>query len=230
MSSEIFTSLLGIIVISLILSGDNAIVLAMATLRLPTEQRKKAIFWGTLGSVILCIVLIMVVAILLRLPYIRAVGGVLLAWIGIKLLAGDEEGDPENEPENIVATVKTIIIADLLMSMNNVLPVAGLSWGNIGLLIAMLLLSSPLVIWGSNLLSNLMRRWKWLVFLGAGLIGFAATEMILKEPYLNSLVSHPIIRYSSGIIVGICIVILGHLKSKKDSHEINRDVLSPRKE
>ena len=230
MSLDVFASLLGILVINLILSWGNAIVIVTATLRLPTPQRKRAIFWGTLGAIILRIVFTTVAAIPLLLPYIRSVGGLLLAWIGIKLLSEDEGGDPENAHGSMVASAKTIIIADLLMSYDNVLPVAGLSQENITLLIALLLLSSPLVIWGSYLLSNLMRRWKGLVFVGVGLIGFVAAELILKEPYLESLVSHPLVRYSTGIIVGICIVILGYLKLKKDIHELNRDVLTPKKE
>ncbi|MHB1652486.1 MAG: TerC family protein [Desulfitobacteriaceae bacterium] len=214
MEISIFRALLSIIVINIILSGDNALVIAMATLRLQSKQRKRAIFWGTFGAVALRVILTAMAAILLTVPYIQAVGGILLTWIAVKLLAEDEREDEKEAPGSMGAAIKTIIIADFLMSLDNVLAVAGASEGNIFLLIIGLLLSIPLVVWGSTFLSSLMRKWPWLIALGAGLLGWTAGEMLLKEPYLAFFKGNLILEYLFPAVLAIGVVITGYRLGK----------------
>ena len=215
MDLAFFSALLSIIIINIVLSGDNAVVIAMATLRLETRQRKKAIFWGTFGAVGLRVALTAVAAMLLTVPYIQAVGGFLLTWIAVKLLAEDESGEDKEAPGSMAQAIRTIIIADFLMSLDNVLAVAGASGGNLPLLIIGLMLSIPLVVWGSTFLSQLMRKWPWLVGLGAGLLGFTAGEMLLKEPYLKFLAENPILEYLIPGLFAVGVIGIGTWKGKK---------------
>jgi len=212
-------ALLSIIAINLVLSGDNAVVIAMSTLRLEPGHRKKAIFWGTFGAVALRVVLTMVAAMLLTVPFLQAVGGLLLSWIAVKLLADDEKREEKEAPSSMAQAIKTIIIADFLMSLDNVLAVAGAARGNVFLLIAGLLLSIPLVVWGSAFLSKLMRKWPWLVALGAGLLGWTAGEMLLSEPYLKFFRTYPILEYLVPAAIAIAVVVIGHRISKKKEEQ-----------
>lgn len=210
-----FSSLASIVLINLVLSGDNAVVIAMATLRLESKQRKLAIFWGTFGAVALRIVLTAVAALLLTIPYIQAVGGLLLTWIAVKLLQGDEEHDDKEAPESMAGAIKTIVVADFLMSLDNVLAVAGASGGNLLLLVLGLLLSIPLVIWGSTLISSLMRRWSWLIYVGAGLIGWTAGEMLLKEPYFKALSGYHWLQYAIPVGLTAIVLLIGHRRKRR---------------
>lgn len=215
MELGLVASLVSIMVINLVLSGDNAVVIAMATLRLQPEQRKRAIFWGTFGAVFLRVVLTAVAAMLLAVPYIQAIGGLLLTWIAVKLLAEDEEGEGKDAPESLPEAIRTIIFADLLMSLDNVLAVAGASGGNLFLLVTGLLLSIPLVIWGSTFLSELMQRWPWLVVAGAGLLGWTAGEMVLKEPYLAFLREIVFLEYLIPGVLAVGVIVIGTMVAKR---------------
>lgn len=212
-------ALLSIIIINMVLSGDNAVVIAMATLRLEPGQRKKAIFWGTFGAVALRVALTAIAAMLLTIPFIQAIGGLLLTWIAVKLLADDESGQEKEAPGSMAQAIKTIIIADFLMSLDNVLAVAGAARGNVPLLIVGLLLSIPLVVWGSTFLSSLMRKWPWLVGLGAGLLGWTAGEMLLNEPYLKFLTENPVFEYLIPGLLAVGVVIMGYKISKKTEQD-----------
>ncbi len=225
MDLAFFSALLSIIIINIVLSGDNAVVIAMATLRLEPKQRKKAIFWGTFGAVALRVVLTAIAAMLLTVPYIQAIGGLLLTWIAVKLLAEDKSGEDKEAPGSMAEAIRTIIIADFLMSLDNVLAVAGASGGNLPLLIVGLMLSIPLVVWGSTFLSQLMRKWPWLVGLGAGLLGFTAGEMLLKEPYLKFLTENPILEYLIPGLFAVGVIGIGYWKGKKKekNEEAGRD-------
>ena len=225
MDLAFFSALLSIIIINIVISGDNAVVIAMATLRLEPKQRKKAIFWGTFGAVGLRVALTAIAAVLLTVPYIQAVGGLLLTWIAVKLLAEDESGEDKEAPGSMAEAIRTIIIADFLMSLDNVLAVAGASGGNLPLLIIGLILSIPLVVWGSTFLSQLMRKWPWLVGLGAGLLGFTAGEMLLKEPYLKFLTENPIFEYLIPGLFAVGVIGIGYWKGKKKEkkEEAGRD-------
>lgn len=204
-------SILSITLMDLVLSGDNAVVIALATLRLGEKERKNAIFWGTFGAVALRISLTSIAVLLLTIPFVQAVGGLLLSWIAVKLLLGEEEKSEVKEAESLREAIRTIIIADFLMSLDNVLAVAGASNGNILLLILGLLISIPLVVFGSTLLSNLMKKWPWLVSLGAGLLGYTAGEMLLNDSYFHFLTKISILDYLIPGVLGAGVVILGNL-------------------
>lgn len=204
-------SILSITLMDLVLSGDNAVVIALATLRLGENERKKAIFWGTFGAVALRVTLTTIAVLLLSIPFVQAVGGLLLAWIAVKLLLGEEEKEEVKEASSLREAIQTIIIADFLMSLDNVLAVAGASHGDIYLLIFGLLISIPIVVFGSTLLSNLMKKWSWLVSLGAGLLGYTAGEMLLNDSYFHYLTQITILDYLIPGVLGLGVVIVGNL-------------------
>ncbi|OPX90042.1 MAG: Integral membrane protein TerC family protein [Pelotomaculum sp. PtaB.Bin104] len=177
-TQEFLAGLLTICVVNLVLSGDNAVVIALASRNLPAKQRKLAIFWGSAGAIILRVVLTIVAVMLLKVPYLQTVGGLLLVWIGIKLLVEEEGEDDMEASSNMMTAIKTIIIADLIMSLDNVLAVAAASKGNYTLLIIGLAISVPIIIVGSQLLVWLMNKFPAFVYIGAGLIAWTAGEMI----------------------------------------------------
>jgi len=176
---EFFTGLLTICIINLVLSGDNAVVIALASRNLPPKHRTTAIVWGSIAAIALRVGLTIVAVILLQIPFLRTAGGALLIYIGVKLLT-DEEGDDDKmeASSNIATAIKTIVIADLVMSLDNVLAVAAASNGNIVLLIIGLAISVPIIIVGSQLLVWVMKKIPVFVYIGAGLIAYTAGEMI----------------------------------------------------
>ncbi|KSU81997.1 TerC family protein [Fictibacillus enclensis] len=177
---NLLVNLLEILLINIVLSGDNAVVIALACRNLEERHRNKAIFFGTFGAVFLRVVLTFVAVYLLKIPFLNFVGGLLLLWIAIKLLKGEEEGDIEAN-SSLSGAIKTIIIADLVMSLDNIVAVAGAANGNIVLIILGLIISIPLIIWGSQLLMKIMTRFPIIIILGAALLGYTAGEMMLKD-------------------------------------------------
>src|SRR6478735_3005724 len=169
---------LQIIVINILLSGDNAVVIALACRNLPAQQRRWGIIWGAVGAIVLRIVLTFFAVQLLELPYLKIVGGALLLWIGVKLIAEDEGDGPDiKASDRLFAAVKTVIVADLVMSIDNVLAVAAAAKGSLVLLIFGLVVSIPLVIVGAQLIMKLIERLPWLVIAGGGLLGYIAGEI-----------------------------------------------------
>ncbi|HEX9397051.1 MAG TPA: TerC family protein [Burkholderiales bacterium] len=184
-----------IIGVNVVLSGDNAVVIALAARSLPTRQRKQAILWGAGAAVILRIILTIFAVKLLMLPWLKIVGGLLLFWIGIKLLV-PEEDDPEiNASEHLLTAIKTILIADLVMSLDNVIAVAAAAGGSLTLLILGLAISIPLVVFGATLLVTLMDRFPIIITVGAGLIGWVAGEMLVTDPALAGWLTSAGIRF-----------------------------------
>lgn len=170
-----------IILVNLVLSGDNAIVIALACRNLQPQLQKKAVFWGSFGAIGLRVILTFVAVWLLHISFVQLIGGILLLWIAVKLLAGEEEGDDINGGSSLREAIKTIIIADLVMSLDNVVAVAGAANGDIVLILIGLAISIPLIIWGSQLLMRLMHRFPVIVTLGAALLGYTAGEMIMGD-------------------------------------------------
>ena len=187
--SGVWWAALGSIVLAnIVLSGDNAVVIAMAARRLPDSQRNKAIFWGSAAAIVMRIILTLVAIQLLALPYLKIVGAILLVYIGVQLLAegGDEEeGEHKEVKDGMMAAVRTILIADLVMSLDNVIAVAAAAKGNTALLIIGLAVSIPLIIFGSTLLMKVMDRFPIIITLGAALLGFLAGEMLATDPALK---------------------------------------------
>lgn len=172
-----------IILIDIVLSGDNAVVIALACRNLSPEQRKKGIFWGVAGAVSLRVVLTIFAALVMNLPWLKLVGGLLLVWIAVKLmLPEDEEGHDIEASANLWGAVKTIVVADFVMSLDNVIGVAGAAQGSLVLLLFGLAVSIPLIVWSSQVILRWMERWPWIVLLGAGLLGYVAGQMILTDP------------------------------------------------
>jgi len=182
----VWTSLLQILVLDLLLGGDNAVVIAMACRRLPVERRRQAIWAGMAGAVVLRIVLLFFAMHLLALAWLKLAAGVLLLWIGVRLIASPEE-DPRavDGGTHLLAAIKTIIIADAVMSLDNVLAVAAAGRGNLYLVGAGVLLSIPLIIFGSRVVLALMERFPVIVTLGGGLIGWIALSLALSDPVLE---------------------------------------------
>jgi len=175
-----------IILINIVLSGDNAVVIALAARSLPRRQQKLAIFWGAGAAVVLRIVLTVVAVELLRYPYLKIVGAFLLFWIAIKLLLPEDGNDGEVESSsNLMAAIKTILIADLVMSLDNVIAVAAAARGNDVLLVLGLAISIPLVVVGATVLMKLMERWPIIITIGAGLLGWVAGEMLVTDPVVK---------------------------------------------
>jgi YjbE family integral membrane protein len=183
---EFWVALAQIIMINIVLSGDNAVVIALACRALPPAQQKKAILFGSVGAILLRIVLTFFAVMLLGLPYLKLIGAGLLLWIGVGLLKGDDgEGELEGH-SNLAAAIKTIIVADLVMSLDNVIGVAAAAKGSLPLLIIGLVISIPLIIYGSTLILKLMGRFPVIITIGAGLLGWVAGEMAVSDPSISS--------------------------------------------
>ena len=216
---EFWLGLLKIIWINIILSGDNAVVIALAARSLPPEQQKKAVLFGSGAAVVLRIVLTVVAAQLLALPYLQLVGGALLLWIGIQLLGDHHEGEGEaKEYGSLMAAVRTILIADLVMSLDNVIAVAAAAKGSMVLLILGLAISIPLVIFGSTLMIRLMERFPIVVTFGAGLIGWVGGETIISDNVLVSTVEGAHWLHYAGPALGAALVLgIGTLLARRGS-------------
>jgi YjbE family integral membrane protein len=180
-----FSGLFSIIVINLILSGDNAVVIALAVRSLPRSQRVKGIAFGSAAAVLLRVVLTFFAAQMLQISFLKIIGGVLIAWIAVKLFL-EEEGSQKHKESvaGFMQAIRIILVADLIMSLDNVLAVAAASKGNLFLLIFGLALSIPIVVGTSTLLSRLMDRYPFIIFLGSALLGKVAGEMIITDPVL----------------------------------------------
>ena len=187
MDSVFWLALLQIIGINIVLSGDNAVVIALAARSLPPKQQKQAVMLGSGAAVVMRIILTIVAVELLRLPYLKLVGAVLLLWIGIQLLIPHEEegGGADKANAGMGAAVRTILLADLVMSLDNVIAVAAAAKGSMVLLVSGLLISIPLVVFGSTYLMKFMERWPVIVTIGAGLLGWVAGEMAIGDPLVK---------------------------------------------
>ena len=210
-----WTALLKIIGVNIVLSGDNAVVIALAARSLPPKQQKMAIIWGSGAAVVMRIILTIFAVALLSLPWLKLVGSVLLLWIGVKLLL-PEDGDPNIEAsDKLWPAIKTILIADLVMSLDNVIAVAAAAGNSYTLLILGLAISIPLVIFGATLLLKLMERWPIIITIGAGLLGFVAGEMAWEDNAIEAFTKQypPMIKYVVAAIGAAFVVGLGRLLS-----------------
>ena len=174
---------LEIIVINILLSGDNAVVIALACRNLPPSQRRWGIFWGAIGAIVLRIVLTFFAVSLLQLSWLKIIGGVLLVWIGIKLITeeGGEGSADVKASDRLWSAVRTVIIADVVMSIDNVLGVAAAAKGSLLLLVFGLVVSVPLVIGGAQIIMRLIERFPILIVAGGGLLGYVAGELIVED-------------------------------------------------
>ncbi|MGZ3306625.1 MAG: TerC family protein [Asticcacaulis sp.] len=215
---EFWIGLLKIVWINIILSGDNAVVIALAARSLPAHQQRKAVFWGSGAAVVLRILLTVVVAKLLALPYLQILGGLLLLWIGVQLLGDEDEGaGEERHYGSILSAVRTILVADLVMSLDNVIAVAAASQGSMTLLILGLAISIPLVIFGSTLMIKLMERFPIIVVLGAGLIGWVGGETLVGDAiFKEALGASPWLHYAGATAGAALVVGIGKLLQARE--------------
>ena len=181
------TAVLQIVAIDIILGGDNAIVIALACRNLPKHQQRAGILWGTAGAIILRVILVFFATSLMEIPGLRLIGGILLIWIGIKLLTEVKTHDLEDkisQSSNLLTAIRTIIIADFVMSLDNALAITAAAKGDIGLVVFGLLLSVPIIIWGSALILRLMERFPVIITAGAGLLGWLGGGLVISDKLL----------------------------------------------
>ncbi|RDI28922.1 MULTISPECIES: TerC family protein [Pseudacidovorax] len=233
-SPEFWVALGQIIIIDILLGGDNAVVIALACRKLPPAQRTKGIIWGTAGAIILRVVLIAFAMTLLNLPFLKLVGALLLVWIGIKLLAPDEEGHGEvASSDRLFAAIKTIIVADLVMSVDNVIAIAGAAQnaGEHSLLLVVLglVISIPIIVWGSQLVIKLMERYPLIITLGGMLLGWIAGGMLVTDPVLANpdrwqwmfkLPQTDVIRYGAQIAGALLVLAIGKAVLARRSKQV----------
>ena len=209
-TSEFWVALVQIIIINIMLSGDNAVVIALACRSLPAKQQKQAIIFGSVGAIVLRIVLTFFAVMLLTLPYLKLAGGLALLWIGASMLNSNDDEDGPDAHSNLSAAVKTIIIADFIMSLDNVLGVAAAAKDNMVLLITGLGISIPLIIFGSQLILKLMERYPIIITIGAGLLGWVAGEMLVGDVSISGWIESNA-HFMHYLIPSLCValVILG---------------------
>ncbi|MFZ5565563.1 MAG: TerC family protein [Pseudomonadota bacterium] len=223
MTAHFWVAVGQIILIDILLGGDNAVVIALACRSLPPEQRRKGILWGTAGAIILRVILIAFALALLAVPYLKIVGAVLLIWIGVKLLIPEDEDEHSNiqASDKLWGAVKTVIVADLVMSVDNVIAIAGAAQGageqhQLPLVIFGLLVSIPIIVWGSQLVLKLMDRFPIIITLGGMLLGWIAGTMAHTDPAVVSyLPQEKVWNYGFGIAGALLVLAIGKLAQKK---------------
>lgn len=221
-SAPWWSALLAIILIDLVLAGDNAIVIALAARNLPSHLQKKAIVWGTVGAIVVRSLMTIGVVWLLKIPGLMLVGGLGLVWIAYKLLA-DQEGEGSHGPgaQTFWGAMKTIVVADALMGVDNVLGVAGAAHGSFDLVVLGLLISVPIVVFGSSVVLRLVQRFPIIIQLGSAVLAFTAAKMIVNEPLLDPLFDpHVAIRWATYAVAIVGVLGAGWWTSRRQtSHD-----------
>ncbi|KQW68740.1 MAG: TerC family protein [Methylibium sp.] len=217
MTPDFWVAVGQIILIDIVLGGDNAVVIALACRQLPPAQRTKGILWGTAGAIILRVILIFFALTLLAIPYLKLVGAALLVWIGVKLLAPDHEDGHGNiqGSDKLWSAVKTVIVADLVMSIDNVIAIAGAAESAGGdhkmpLVIFGLLVSIPIIVWGSQLVLKLMDRFPIIITVGGMLLGWIAGTMAVTDPAVTHLIAQTdTLKYAAGLSGALLVLAIG---------------------
>jgi YjbE family integral membrane protein len=213
---EFLTALLSIVIIDLVLAGDNAIVIGLAARNLPKQQQKKAVIWGTVGAVVIRALATLFVVWLLKVPGLLLIGGILLVWIAYKLLV-EEKGHDVEAGDSLWEAIRTVIIADALMGLDNVLAVAGAAHGSFLLVILGLFISVPIMVWGSTLILRWIERFPIMITIGAGVLAWTASKMIVEEPFLDPYFANPVIKYGFELLVVTGVIIAGTLKKAREN-------------
>src|SRR6476661_437621 len=217
---DTWMALFEIAVINIVLSGDNAVVIALACRSLAPRDQKKAFIIGTAGIVVLMTALTSFAALLMTLPYIQILGSLLLLWIGVKLLLPEDEDGNVKESDSFWDAVKTIIIADIVMSLDNVLGMAGAAKGHLGMLFVGLVITMPLILFGSALLVKLMERFPQFVVIGAGLLGYVAGDMAVADPAdKNYIDTHVHFLENLAPIIGAAFVVIAGKMLARRKHD-----------
>ena len=207
-SPDFWVGLLEIIGVNILLSGDNAVVIALAARSLHGRRQKQAIIWGSAAAIVIRVILTVFAVKLLMLPSLKIIGGLLLFWIAVKLLLPEEgDGDGIQASDHLFSAIKIIMVADLVMSLDNVIGVAAAAKGNVTLLILGLAISIPLIVFGSTLVLKLMQRFQFIITLGAALLGYIAGELLVTDPLLDEWINihahlmHTFVPFSGALVV-----------------------------
>jgi len=213
-----------IIIIDILLGGDNAVVIALACRNLPAKQRTRGVLFGTLGAILLRVALIAFAVVLLDVPFLKFVGGVLLLWIGIKLMMTGHEDHHIDPSDRLWAAIKTIIVADAVMSLDNVIAIAGAAEAadpehRLALVIFGLVVSIPLIVWGSQIVLKLLDRFPIVITLGAALLGWIAGGLIINDPAGDRwpVLDTPLAEYGMSIAGALFVVILGYVIKRRNA-------------
>ena len=239
LTPEFWVAVGQIIMIDILLGGDNAVVIALACRKLPPAQRTKGILWGTAGAIVLRVVLIFFALTLLAIPFLKLAGAILLLWIGVKLLAPEHDDAHGNiaASDKLWAAVKTVIVADLVMSVDNVIAIAGAAQGageghQMPLVVFGLLVSIPIIVWGSQLVIKLMDRFPMIITLGGMLLGWIAGTMAVSDPsvanpaawtWVPKLPQSDVVRYAAGVIGAVLVLMIGKwvaARKPKQAHTV----------
>jgi YjbE family integral membrane protein len=216
-SPEFWLALSQIILINIVLSGDNAVVIAMASRSLPKQQQRQAILFGSIGAIVLRIVLTFFAVYLLTQPYLKLAGAALLLWIGIGLLKGGDGEEHLEGHSNLALAIRTIVMADLVMSLDNVIGVAAAAKGNVPLLVFGLVISIPLIIFGSAVILKLMTRFPVIITLGAALLGWVAGEMAVSDPSITAWIErHHALHTVVPALGAVLVVVVGKWLSRPE--------------
>lgn len=215
MSPEFWAALVSIIFIDLVLAGDNAIVIGMAARKLSPTQQRKAIFWGTFGAVAIRILATILVVELLKIPGLQLAGGLLLVWIAYKLLLNDEGHKEIKAKDSLLAAIRTIVVADAAMGLDNVIAVAGAAHGNTLLVVIGLLISVPIVVWGSTLFITLINKFPSIVYIGSGVLAYTAAKMITHEPFIEGWFASPFVYWGFIVVVTAAVLAAGKLRNSR---------------
>ncbi|SEN46594.1 TerC family protein [Lihuaxuella thermophila] len=215
-SYEFLTALVSIVIIDLVLAGDNAIVIGLAARNLPKQQQKKVIWWGTAGAIVMRALATLAVVWLLKIPGLLLIGGLILIWIAYKLLVEEKEHEVE-AVDNMWAAIRTIVIADTVMGLDNVLAVAGAAHNSYLLVVLGLLISVPIIVWGSTLFLKLMEKYPVIIYIGSGVLAFTAAKMIVDDKWVKPFFEENAwLQYGLMIVVVLGVILAGKwAKSKK---------------
>ncbi|MEK0313044.1 TerC family protein [Cohnella sp. 56] len=215
LNADFFTALITIVLIDLMLAGDNAIVIGLAARNLPKASQRKAILWGTAGAVIIRVIATLLIVYLLKIPFLLAVGGVVLLWIAYRLLIQEDSHEHVQAGSSLWSAVRTIVIADAAMGLDNVIAIAGAASGSSSsdhstlLVILGLLISIPIVVWGSTLFVSLIQRFPWIIYIGSAILAYTAAKMITHEKKLAELFDNDAANWAFMIVVVIAVLALG---------------------
>lgn len=199
--------ILQILMINLVLSGDNAVVIAMASRNLPEQSRNRAVWWGAFGAVLLRCILTFIAVLILGIPFIQAAGGLMLLYIAFKLLFEEDGNVNVKQSTTLWSAVYTILVADFVMSLDNVLAIAAIADGDLALIVIGIAISIPIVVWGSGIIVKLLHRFPILVFAGSAILAYTSGEMVLRDPKLGLWLQEIFAGYEA-LLPALCVILV----------------------
>ncbi|GED58837.1 TerC family protein [Brevibacillus formosus] len=216
LTPEFWTALLSIVIIDLVLAGDNALVIGMAARNLPAHQQKQAIIWGTVGAIIIRALATLAVVWLLKIPGLLLVGGLILIWIALKLLIQDNGHENMKASGTLGAAIWTIIVADTVMGLDNVIAVAGAAHGDFLLVVIGLIISVPIMVWGSTLILKLIEKYPIVIYIGSAVLAYTAAGMVTNEKFLAPFfTAYPWVKWVFIVAVVVGVLLIGRMKSQQ---------------